>query len=112
MSEISGLKDVNVLCDNGCFQIFVKPFANLPMKKILIASIFLSFSSLVFAAGHDVMASPGDPKKEKQPQPSFSLSKGYFSLFNIIPYTKPQPDTAKVIPAPVPSTPQSQPAKK
>jgi hypothetical protein len=102
---MAGLKDVNVFCDKICFTIFVYPFANLPMKKILILSLFLSFSSLIYAAGEEVLADPGDPKKDKQPQPTFTLSKGYFSLFNIIPSTQQRPDTSKVVPIALPSTP-------
>ncbi|MBX7051356.1 MAG: hypothetical protein K1X54_04915 [Flavobacteriales bacterium] len=85
------------------------------MKKILIASIFISFSSLIYAAGNEVLSDPGDPKKQQQQQqqqPTFSLSKGYFSLFNIIPCTKPQPDTSRVTTVPVPNGPVVQPGKK
>jgi hypothetical protein len=64
------------------------------MKKAISIFLFASFTSLVAGASNRVLASPGDPKKEKDKQPTFTLSQGYFSLFNI--FSTPAVDTARV----------------
>ena len=69
------------------------------MKNAAFIFFLASFSSLVAAGSNDVMKNLGDPiRGQPSPQqPSFSLSKGYFSLFDIfkISVVTPQPDTAK-----------------
>jgi len=69
------------------------------MKKVAFVFLLASFSSLVAAAGNDIITKPGDPiKGQPTPQqPAFSLSKGYFSLFDIfkVPVAAPKPDTMR-----------------
>ncbi len=69
------------------------------MKKAAFVFFLALFSSLVAAASNDSVKKPGDPiKGQPSPQqPSFSLSKGYFSLFDIFraPVVPSRPDTTK-----------------
>jgi len=68
------------------------------MKKAAFIFLFASLTSLVAAASNEVMAVPGDPKKEQQvKQPTFTLSSGYFSLFNIFSSPAPQADTTRTV---------------
>jgi hypothetical protein len=72
------------------------------MKKAAFIFLLASFSSLVAAAGNDVLVEPGDPKKEQQKQPpTFTLAQGYFSIFNIFSMPLPEPDTSRVAIPPV-----------
>lgn len=68
------------------------------MKKFAFAFMFASLTSLVAAASHGDIIQPGDPKKQQDTQPTFTLSKGYFSLFNIFAIPVATPDTAKINP--------------
>lgn len=86
------------------------------MKKVVFVFFVASFSSLVAAASNDTMKRPGDPIKG-QPSPqqtTFSLSKGYFSLFNILPaqVVAPKQDTSKSKLITAPLLPKGEPMKK
>lgn len=67
------------------------------MKKAAFVFLLASFSTLVAAASNEVVAKPGDPKKEQKQESSFTLAQGYFNIFNIFSVaTPPQADTLKV----------------
>lgn len=86
------------------------------MKKVAFVFSLVMFTSLVAAASNDVIAKSGDPIKGRPSgqQPSFTLSKGYFSLFNILPAPAitPAADTARSKPMLAPQMPKSEPHKK
>jgi|GEM_PF-1935047 len=86
------------------------------MKKVAFMIMAASFSSLVAAASNDIVKKPGDPIKG-QPSPqqtTFTLSKGYFSLFNILPAAAvtPKTDTVKTKQVAAPMLPKDLPLKK
>ncbi len=66
------------------------------MKKVLFLFFCASFTSLLAAAKNDLTPDPGDPKKEEKKENTFTLSQGYFNLFNIFSVTPPTSDTLKV----------------
>lgn len=55
------------------------------MKKSLLTLFTSMFLSVAALAANDQKVEQGDPKKEKEAKPSsaFSLTEGYFSLFDI-----------------------------
>lgn len=86
------------------------------MKKFLFVLFLASFSSLVAAASNDVIQKNGDPIKG-QPTPQqtgFELSKGYFSLFDLLraPSVSPKVDTSKSRVLNMPAVPKSGASKK
>jgi hypothetical protein len=73
-------------------------FANLPMKKIAFVFILSTCTSLFAAAKHELTSlTPGDPKKEQDKQPTFTLAKGYFSWFTLFSNPVTQADTFKLV---------------
>ncbi|MFN0031239.1 MAG: hypothetical protein ACKVOR_03670 [Flavobacteriales bacterium] len=71
------------------------------MKKVLFAFFALSFTSLAAAAGNELTATPGDPKKEEKKEETFTISKSSFSLFNLFFLIAPSADTLQIVPAAV-----------
>ncbi len=67
------------------------------MKKVAFIFILISCTSLVAAASNEILVNPGDPKKEQDKQPTFTLAKGYFSWFNIFSAPVIQADTFRVV---------------
>lgn len=65
------------------------------MKKIAFVIIFISYAGMLVAASNEVMADPGNPKKEQEKQVTFSLAKGYFSFFNLFSSSHAQPDSSR-----------------
>jgi hypothetical protein len=85
------------------FNIFVAKSNKLSMKRVLFLLFLGSFSSLVAAASNEVkdLSSP-DPVKGQQTSTSssFELSKGYFSLFDLLKMpsmTTPTNDTLRTV---------------
>lgn len=52
------------------------------MKKVLLSFALFYLTSMAAVAGNELTVNPGDPKKEKEKESTFSLADGYFSLFN------------------------------
>jgi hypothetical protein len=76
------------------------------MKKVAFIFVLFTTSSLIAAANSEVTSGPGDPQKQQQQAPTFNLSKGYFSLFNIFTSAPAKPDTTRInIVLPVNETP-------
>lgn len=63
------------------------------MKKSSLALIVFSATALgAFASGTE-QTGPGDPKKAKQEEKSFSYSKNYFNIFSIFDWDEAIADT-------------------
>lgn len=73
------------------------------MKKVAFVFILIMSTSLFAAAKNDLSnINPGDPKKEQDKQPTFTLAKGYFSWFTLFSNPVVNVDTVKLVTPAVP----------
>lgn len=71
------------------------------MKKVLLSFGMFYLTSLAAIAGNELTSNPGDPKKEKEKQSTFSLAEGYFSLFNFFFMEETKVDSTAIRPSKV-----------
>lgn len=64
------------------------------MKKSLFTLITSMFLSVAAVAANDQKIDQNDPQKDKEKKNSFSLTEGYFSIFEIL-LDAPKPDSIR-----------------